>query len=299
MHFTLKQLQSFVAIARDNNVSRAAETLSLSQSAVSSSLNELESQLGSLLFDRIGKRLQLNEVGQRILPHAVELLARADELERLVRSGEALGNFKVGATLTIGNYLATLLISDFMRTFPGTRVGLKVANTSQIVEGMRQFDLDIGLIEGDCFDPDLDVIPWREDELVVFCAPDHRLAKKTTISLDDLSEENWIVREPGSGTRAVFDRAVAGKLQQLDILLELEHTEAIIRAVESQLGIGCVSRLALEDALGRGSLIALPTPWFDLRRHFYFVLHKQRYLTAGVKQFLALCQQSRQPGAAI
>ncbi|WP_137938124.1 LysR family transcriptional regulator [Chitinivorax sp. B] len=292
MHFTLKQLQAFVAIARDNNVSRAAETLSLSQSAVSSSLNELENQLGSPLFDRMGKRLQLNEIGHRILPHAVELLARADELERLVRSGEALGNFKVGATLTIGNHLATLIISDFMRAHPGTRVGLKVANTSQIVEGMRQFDLDIGLIEGDCYDPDLDVLPWRKDELVIFCAPEHPLAKRTDITPEDLAAENWILREPGSGTRAVFDRAVAGKLSRVNILLELEHTEAIKRAVESHLGIGCVSRLALQEAFRRGNLVELPTPWFDLNRHFHFVLHKQRYLTHGVKRFLELCQQS-------
>ena len=104
---------------------------------------------------------------------------------------------------------------------------------------------------------------------------------------EDLAREAWILRELGSGTRALFDRAVTGRLSQLNVRLELEHTEAIKRAVESGLGIGCISRLALREAFRRGSLVEIATPYFDLRRHFYFLLHRQRQLTQGVDLFLS------------
>ncbi|MEN9457438.1 MAG: hypothetical protein RL210_2957 [Pseudomonadota bacterium] len=290
MRFTLKQLQAFVAAAQDSNVSSAAKALSLSQSAVSAAIAELESQFGRPLFDRIGKRLQLNETGKQLLPKAINLLTQAQELEQYARSGEATGNFRVGATLTIGNYLAAQLISDYMKAYPASRIQLKVANTSQIIDGMRRFEIDVGLIEGECYDPEIQALPWCDDEMVVFCAPGHVLAGRREIGLADLSQQPWILREPGSGTRALFDRAVTGRLTHLNVQLELEHTEAIKRAVEAGLGIGCISRVALRDAFRRGSLVELPTPFFDLRRRFYFLLHRQRQLTQGINQFLELCR---------
>ncbi len=291
MRFTLKQLQAFVAAAQDSNVSSAAKALSLSQSAVSAAIAELEGQFGRPLFDRIGKRLQLNETGKQLLPKAINLLTQAQDLEQYARSGEATGNFRVGATLTIGNYLAAQLISDYMNTYPASRIQLKVANTSQIIDGMRRFEIDVGLIEGECYDPDIQALPWCDDEMVVFCAPGHVLAGRREIGLADLSQQPWILREPGSGTRALFDRAVTGRLTHLNVQLELEHTEAIKRAVEAGLGIGCISRVALRDAFKRGSLVELPTPFFDLRRRFYFLLHRQRQLTQGINQFLELCRR--------
>ena len=136
MRFTLKQLQAFVAAAQDSNVSSAARRLSLSQSAVSTALAELEQHFGRPLFDRIGKRLQLNETGKQLLPRAINLLTQAEELEQYARSGEATGHFRIGATLTIGNYLAATLISEYMRRHAQSRIQLKVANTSQIIDGM-------------------------------------------------------------------------------------------------------------------------------------------------------------------
>ncbi len=292
MHFTLKQLQAFVAAAQDCNVSRAARALSLSQSAVSTALAELENHFGRPLFDRIGKRLQLNETGKQLLPRAINLLTEAEELEHYARSGDAIGHFRIGATLTIGNYLAPGLIGAYMRQYAQSRIHLKVANTSQIIDGMRRFELEIGLIEGECYDPDIQALPWCDDEMVLFCAPTHPLAGRKDVNLEQLAQQDWILREPGSGTRALFDRAVTGRLARLNIQLELEHTEAIKRAVECGLGIGCISRLALQEAFRRGSLQAIATPYFDLRRRFYFLLHRQRQRTQGIERFLSLCRQT-------
>ena len=128
-------------------------------------------------------------------------------------------------------------------------------------------------------------------ELVIFAAADHPLAKRKRLTLDDVSREPWILREPGSGTRQVFDSALRHELTHLDIRLELEHTEAIKRAVESGMGIGCISRLALKDAFRRGSLVPLEIAGLDLKRQFNFVLHRQKFRTAGIEAFLNLCRE--------
>jgi len=290
MKFTLRQLEVFVAIARLGNVSRAAEELPLSQSATSTALIEFERQFGLQLFDRVGKSLRLNEMGQLLLPHAVDLIDRASEIGDLLEGRAGYGPLNIGATLTIGNYLTTLIVAKFLQKHPQSRVRLQVHNTSTIVQQVAHYEFDLGLIEGDCHHPDLDVEPWIADELVVFCAPDHRLAGQRAVGLEQLLKESWILREVGSGTRETFDRAFHNHRAGLDIRLELEHTEAIKRAVESGLGIGCISRLALKDAFRRGSLVPLDTPTLDLRRYFYFLRHKQKYQTAGMREFLAMCR---------
>ncbi|MCB5191551.1 LysR family transcriptional regulator [Methylobacillus arboreus] len=290
MKHTLRQLEVFVAIARLENVSRAAEALSLSQSAASTALAELERQFDCKLFDRMGKVLKLNELGRSLLPMAAALLDRAAEIESILQGKSAFGLLKVGATLTIGNYLATLLIGSFMKQHKDCQVQLHVQNTNSVMHQVAQYDLDLGLIEGDCHHTELEVEPWIEDELTVFCTPQHPLAKQKKATLEDLFKESWVLREHGSGTRETFDHALRHHHTRLNVKLVLEHTEAIKRAVESGLGLGCVSRLALKDDIARGHLVAIETPELDLKRQFMFVWHKKKYQTAAVREFLNHCR---------
>lgn len=291
MKYSLRQLEIFVAVSKTEIVSRAAEALSLSQSATSTALSELERQFDLQLFDRVGKSLRINETGRQLLPRAVELLDRAHEIEALLHGHAGFGYMKIGATLTVGNYLATLLVARFLQEHPESRIQLQVHNTSTIVQQIVNHELDLGLIEGDTYHPDIEVQPWIADELVVFSAPDHPLAKASSVSIKQLLEEPWILREKGSGTRETFDRALHNNHSKLNIRLELEHTEAIKRAVESGLGIGCISRLALKDAFSRGNLVPLTTPDLNLGRYFYFLWHKQKYQTTGMREFITLCKK--------
>ncbi|MDR3411673.1 MAG: LysR family transcriptional regulator [Formivibrio sp.] len=289
MKFTLRQLEVFVAVARQESVSRAAEALSLSQSATSTALGEFERAYDTTLFDRVGKGLRLNEVGAQLLPAAVELLDRASGIEDLLGGHAGFGPLKIGATLTIGNYLATLIVTKYLQQHGESEVQLQVRNTSVIIDHLTKFELDLGLIEGDCQHPDLVVTPWVEDELVVFCAPNHRLAGEADVALSELQAEAWIMREPGSGTRQTLDQALSRQLFHPNVRLVLEHTEAIKRAVESGLGIGCISRLALREAFRRGSLQPIEVPVLDLRRHFNFVWHRRKHQTPGMRAFLDHC----------
>lgn len=290
MKFTLRQLQVFLETAHHQNISKAANQLAMSQSAASSALRDLENQYDIQLFDRKGKRLQLNALGYALRPQAEALIQQADALDQAFHQHSASGHLKIGATLTIGNYLAIHIMSRFLQDNPDAKVELDVANTSNIARKVRNFELDLGLIEGELVDDELEVIPWMEDELTAFCSPDHPLAAMKRLSEDHILEANWILREPGSGTRQTFDWAMHGVLSQLNILLELQHTEAIKRAVEAQLGIGCLSKVALQDAFRRRSLVPLPIPQRNLKRHFYFILHRQKYRNAGIDQWLQLCR---------
>lgn len=291
MKYSLRQLEIFVAISRTASVSRAAEELSLSQSATSTALGEFEKQFDLQLFDRVSKSLRINEVGQQLLPRAVELLDRAKEIESLLQGHISIGHMKIGATLTVGNYLVTILVARFLQSHPDSRIQLQVHNTSAIVQKIANHELDLGMIEGDCDHPDIEVQPWVADELVVFSAPSHPLANLRKVTTEQLLLEPWILREKGSGTRETFNRAFHNYNAKLNIRLELEHTEAIKLAVESGLGLGCISRLALKDAFKRGSLVPLATPQLSLRRYFYFLWHKQKYQTTAMREFLTLCTE--------
>lgn len=294
MRFSLRQIQVFLAIAHYENVSRAAQQLSLSQSAASGALKELESQFDVQLFDRIGKRLKLNEQGRLIQAREESLMAMAEELQEALNQHNALGNLKIGATLTIGNYLCVDLIERYLQCAPGAHINLDIANTEKITRELLNFDIDVGMLEGEIQHPDLDIQTWREDKLTCFCSADHPFAKLSKIQPEQLREATWILREKGSGTRQTFDRAMQGCLPSLNIALELEQTEAIKRAVNKQLGISCLPDIVLEDDFERGNLVALPVENVDFSRNLYIAVHRQKYRNASLEKWLDLCQEHPQ-----
>lgn len=291
MKFTLRQLEVYLATAHTGNLSRAAEQLALSQSAASEALKSLESQFDIQLFDRVGKRLKLNALGRQLRPEAESLLEQARQLERHFHQPDSgRGQLNIGATLSIGNYIGISLLTRYRKKYPGVKVSLEVANTRHIVERLLNFDIDLGMVEGEVNHADLNITPWRPDELVVFCAPDHPLANSPHLTDKDLIQAGWILREEGSGTRQAFDNALRGLLPKLNILLELQHTEAIKRAVESGMGLGCLSRITLQEALRRGSLVELSVPQRNFQRQLYLMTHREKYLTQDIGRWLAICE---------
>lgn len=291
MRYTLKQIEVFVATAHCQNITLASEQLSMSQSAASEALKNLEAQFNIQLFDRVGKTLKLNSLGVEVKIEAERLLDQANTLQTALKQDSNNASLNVGATLSIGNYLAINIISAFRTLYPGANVSLDVENTTRIADKVANFELDIGLIEGEVSHKDLEVNAWRDDELVVFCAPNHPCAKLKTLSDEDLTASQWVLRESGSGTRQAFDYAMHGLLAELDITLELQHTEAIKRAVEANMGLGCLSKITLIDAFKRGTLIPLNIPQRNFKRKFYFISHKKKYKSAEMRHWIDMCQR--------
>jgi DNA-binding transcriptional LysR family regulator len=290
MKFTLRQLQIFLTVARYENISRAAEQLHMSQSAASAALLNLEESYDVRLFDRVGNKLALSAIGHTVRKGAEKLLAHSQQFEQALTNHREVGHVKVGASFTIGNHLATRYLATYLNRYPKADVQLDIANTPEVVAKVLNYEVDVGMIEGEVQHRELELIPWMEDELVVFCAANHPLAEKSSLSSKDIREASWILREPDSGARHTFDRALAGLLPELNIHLEFKHNEAIKNAVEAGLGIGCLSGIVLQKNFANGDLVPLKLPNRDMRRTFYFALPRERFPKEAVESWMQTCR---------
>ncbi|KAA5972985.1 MULTISPECIES: DNA-binding transcriptional regulator YeiE [unclassified Pantoea] len=286
MHITLRQIEVFTEVLKSGSTTQASQVLSLSQSAVSAALADLENQLGVQLFDRVGKRLVLNEHGRLLYPRAVGLLEQAGEIEQLFR--EDSGAIRLFASSTIGNYLLPGMIAAYRRDFPALPLELSVGNSQDAIQAVADFRVDIGLIEGPCHEPDIISTPWLEDELVVFAAPDSALLQQP-VTLASLAAAPWILRERGSGTREIVDYQLLSHLPQFQLGMELGNSEAIKHAVRHGMGISCLSRRVIADLLEAGTLAEVAVPLPRLTRTLYRIHHRQKHLSNALNRFLAYC----------
>ncbi|TKI05819.1 DNA-binding transcriptional regulator YeiE [Martelella alba] len=288
MHITLRQLEIFSEILKSGSTTQASSMMALSQSAVSAALTDLENHLGVKLFDRVGKRLVLNEHGRLLYPRAVALLERAQEIDQLFREGN--GALRLYASSTIGNYILPEIIAAYRRDFHDAPLALQVGNSQDVINAVMDFRVDVGLIEGPSHNPSLITQPWLKDELVVFAAPDNPLAGKP-LTLEQLAEAPWILREQGSGTREIVDYLLLAQLPHFQSVMELGNSEAIKHAVRHGLGISCLSRRVVGEALALGTLATLQIPLPPLIRTLYLVRHRQKHLSRALERFERFCQR--------
>ncbi len=291
MNIALKQLKVFVTVAQERTITAAADKLFLSKPAVSMALSELEKQLDHKLFDRNNNRLIINEQGKRLLPLADELLSRSHSIENLFdQTGPVTGNLKIGSSDTVGNQITPFLLRDFRESSQHYNQSLFISNTAQICHKLSEFELDIGLVEGKVQQNDLVTEPWLDDEMVVVCHPSHPLTLINNLRLVDLENSEWVLREPGSGTREFFLNRISPRLEKWHQAFELNTTEAIINCVAASLGITCLSKLAIQHAVNDNRLVILELP-LDMRRQYWLLFHKEKYQSPLLKLFLNFCQK--------
>ncbi|MGL5225849.1 MAG: LysR substrate-binding domain-containing protein [Aeromonas sp.] len=289
MKLTLQQLKVFATIARYGNLGLAANELFLSKGAVSQSLQELERQLATPLFDRIHPRLQLNNEGRLLQPVAEELLTRMQDIENLFRpDAEPSGQLRLGASQTIGNYLLPTLLARSKQEL-GLPPKVTITNTHLLCHALASFELDLALIEGENHNPDLISEPWLEDEMLIVAPPDHPLADQHALSLSDLDGETWILRELQSGGREQFIQQLQPALPNWQLGLELNTLEAVMLAVEKGLGIAFISRLAASDRLKDGRFVALALT-HRFPRQLSLIWHKKKYHSASLRHFIHFCR---------
>lgn len=287
MNISPRQLEVFVQVALHGSVRAAAEQLYLTQPAASMALAQMERQLGAPVFARERGRLWLNTRGRELLPLARELLERHAEFARAGGAGGAVlsGELRVGASNTVGNYRVDELLGTFVRAHRDVAIRLRVANTQAIAKGVLEHELDVGCVEGPVSNPALEARPWRDDALLVCTPPQHPLAHKRRLQPADFAGARWVLREPGSATRATSERVLA-QLPAGETVLELDQIEAIKQAVVAGLGIACLPAVAVTDALAAGRLRALKTPFLDLQRKLSVLLRRQTYRGALLDAFL-------------
>jgi DNA-binding transcriptional LysR family regulator len=291
MDISFRHLEIFVTVAKFKSISKAAEELYLSQSAVSMALSEFEKRIGVNLFDRANKKFFLNNYGEKVFFQAQNIISMLHELKNVAKCDDFSGKLSIGATQTIGNYVVPYIISSFKKQFPKVKIFLYVENTEQILKKLMNFEIDLAFVEGVVELSDVDIFPWMKDEIVVFSAPNYPLAKKNKITINDLKKEKWILREKGSGTRDIFQREIVKKIKDLDIYLEIGHTEAIKKMVEAGIGIGCLSELTVKRELELGLLKKLEIP-FKILRKFQIVVHKKKFLTQLLQKFITFSKKN-------
>jgi DNA-binding transcriptional LysR family regulator len=288
---TLEQLRVFVAVAERQHMTRAAESLHLAQSAVSAAVAALEARHGAKLFHRVGRGIELTEAGVLFLNEARAVLARAEAAELVLSElgGLQRGTLAIHASKTIASYWLPRHLVAFRRAHPAIDLRLSVGNTAQVAAAVHEGLAEIGFVEGAIDDPMLIATEVARDQLVVVVGVDHPWSRADRIELADLVETEWVLREPGSGTRSEFETALeaAGvSLDRVKVALELPSNEAIRAAVEAGLGATAISASVAAPSLEAGLLhrvkVALP------ERAFHAVQHSERHRSIAVDRLLEI-----------
>jgi DNA-binding transcriptional LysR family regulator len=273
---TLEQLRIYVAVAERQHVTRAAEALNLAQSAASAAIAALEARHGTQLFHRVGRRIELTEVGRVFLTDAKAVLARAEAAElTLSEFGAAKrGTLTVHASQTIASYWLPRHLVAFRRALPGIEIRLGVGNTAEVARTVREGAAELGFVEGVVDDDMLSSVTVARDQLELVVGPDHEWAVIDRIDRADLVQSEWVMREPGSGSRSEFEAALENfglSLQDLKVALELPSNEAVRAAVEAGMGAAVLSASVVASSLEVGLLhrvrLDLPDRVFRVVRH--------------------------------
>ena len=296
MQPTLRQFEVFLAVAKAGSFRAAAEAMHLSQPALSQHVAEMERELGTRLFDRLGRKVALTEAGRVLEEHAHRLFASLASAREAVAdlSGLKRGSLVLGASTTPGIYVLPGMIAAFQGKYPGVALSLRIGNSALIEEQIRGNELDLGVVGGhplrlgeEC------VAAGLLDELVLIVPPSHPWARRREIQPSQLEGERLLVREEGSATRQVTERALQRAGGHIKASMELGHTEAIKQAVIAGLGIAFVSIHAIRGEVSVGRLRAVRLKGLRIQRHFHIIHNEARTLSTSARAFIELLKTAR------
>ncbi|MCL5056886.1 MAG: selenium metabolism-associated LysR family transcriptional regulator [Actinobacteria bacterium] len=296
----LRQLETFLLVADLQSFTAAARKLFMSQPAVSFQIKSLEEDLQVTLFQRGDKRLSLTPAGRLIYPEAKKMVARYQKIRSGIEDMKGLktGHLVVGASTTPGEYLMPLIVGEFCKVYPGITISLQVAGSGQVFRWIKDNEIDIGVTGSPATGSGIWCEPWVSDNLVLIVPPGHRWAGRGDLAADELLEEPFVLREPGSGTRRSFEKKLAEKdidADRIKVSMEISSTRAVITAVQAGLGVAVVSSLAAGDALELGRIKSVPPP-FDSARMLYLAGNKQSHESPVTNEFLEYAGKIRHGG---
>lgn len=290
-----RRLSVFFSVARLLSFTKAAESLHMTQPAVTFQVRQLEEHFNTRLFDRTHNRISLTEAGKRVSEYAERIFQLYSELENSVRelTGDISGVLILGASTTIAEYMLPALLGDFKAKYPEVNLRLKVSNSEGIVSMVEQNIIDLGIVEAPVSNKNLAVAVCRTDRLVVITPPGHPLSKADTVPLTAIADYPYICREEGSGTREVILdclREAGVEPSQLNIIMELGSLEALKGAVEAGIGISVVSiaTLVKEIKLGTLEVLELDPP---VERPFSFVHQKHKFRQRAMDELLEFARE--------
>lgn len=286
-------LTVFKTVADKRSFSQAAKALHISQPAISLQIQSLEETLGARLFDRNNKRVVLTQAGRTFYKYATQIIEMYEQSQKEIAelTGLVKGKIKIGASLTIGEYVLPKIAGHFVKDHPEVNMSINIANTEEITKNLLTNALDIGLVEGPIKHSDLIIEKFMDDELVVIVPVNHPWAKRDFIPAENLLSQPFIMREEGSGTRQIMEDKLADfsiKPEDLQIIMELGSTQAIKEAVEVGLGISIISKWAIKKDLKFNNLGMTRVENGPFNRNFNLVYNKHHFLTQATETFIKL-----------
>ena len=286
---TIRHMKIFAAVVRCGSMTRAAEQLHMAQPSLSVAVRELEEYYGVRLFERVGRRLVPTTCGRELYGYAGHIVGLFADADRKMRSWDTTGTLRVGASITIGVHILPGLIRRFRDQSPELRIEAVVEPVSRIEQRLIDNDLDLGLIETQPLQTELEAEPFARDEMCAVLPPSSPLAAQETVTLEELAQYPFLLREPGSSGRTILEASFA--LRQLAVrpVWESASTQAILRAVAEGLGVAVLpERMARRDAQdGAVKLLPLADP---IERTLHIVWHKSKYFTPNMTRFQELCR---------
>lgn len=288
---TIRHLKILLAVCdNDFNTTKASIKLHTTQPAVSLAIRELEQYYGVMLFDRIGRRLKITEAGQRFREYATHIVTLFDDMEKGMRNWDSFGILRVGASITIGSQFLPNYVKAFHNRYPGTEVRAVIEPSDQLEQKVLINELDLALIEGVPHIPSFMSEEYMEDYLTVICPANGFFHQGQEITIDEFRQQNFLLREKGSGTREVFERVVEQAGFSVTPVWESTSTTALVNAVSNGLGISVLPYRMVDSPLKYGLVVAVRVKELTFKRKFHIIYHKEKFLTSSAKKFIELCR---------
>ena len=297
------RLKVFRTVAAEMSFRKAAEALHLSQPAVSQQIRSLEEETGVRLFDRgsgdgHGSQIALTEAGRVLLGYAESAAGTMAEAQRALAAlnEDVSGELRLGASTTVAQYVLPRILGSFLRQYPHVHLSVMSGNTERIAEAVAEREVALGIIEGPPMRRDVKTEPMVQDEMVLIAAPGHAWARAGSIAATELTQAPLLLRERGSGSRRVVERALKNAgipLRSLRVTMELDSTEAIISGVEAELGVGFISRWAVGKPLRLGTIRTVQVKGLEILRDFSFIRQTGTELTGAAAAFQRFAMGAR------
>lgn len=286
---TVRHLKIFVTVYQTGNITRAAKLLYMTQPSVSRAIQELETHYGVKLFERINRRLSVTESGKQLYAQALHIVDSFDMMEKGLRNWDEFGVLRIGATITIGTVFMPQAVARFQASHENLRVEVKVSNGAQLRQALLDNTIDLALIEGGFSDKNLVMKPFAQDRLVLILSPGDPLLQRKSLTLSDLKNCRFLLRENGSVGRSFLNHVFAARGFALTPLWESASTRAIIHAVSMGLGVSILPEQLVAAEIASGVIAMMPVSDEPFGRSNYIVWHKNKFLTQSAKAFISLC----------
>lgn len=287
---TIRHIKIFIQVFQTKNITRAAQLLHMTQPAVTRAIQEMEHYYGVFLFERLNRRLYITESGKQLYSQALHIAESFDLMEKGLRNWDEFGILRIGASITLGNFLLPQLVSIYQGRHPNLQIRATISNGYKLQQMLYNNQLDFALIENEVSQDRLKMEPFSEDQLILILPPNHPLKKKAGIQLRDLTSYPFLLRESGSVGRTFLNHIFSSHGMILEPLWESASTQAIVKAVSIGIGISFLPEQLVKADIENGTIATCPISDAPLIRKNYIVWHQNKFLTKSALEFISLCK---------